>query len=85
MWTRRFGMSDDDSVPYQPVQIDYMRDVFRPKQFVKETKEVKPKELYQSVYDNLNVKRSSDNPIRKEDDPKALGIVPTNSRNRKET
>ena len=45
-------MSDDDSVPYQPVQIDYMRDVFRPKQFVKETKEVKPKELYQSVYDN---------------------------------
>ena len=67
-------MSDDDSVPYQPVQIDYMRDVFRPKQFVKETKEVKPKELYQSVYDNLNVKRSSDNPIRKEDDPKALEL-----------
>ena len=74
LWIRCLGMSDDDSIPYQPVRIDYMRDVFRPKQFVKEAKEVKPVELYHSVYDNLNVKTDVVVPIADEDDSKALEL-----------
>lgn len=67
-------MSDDDTVAYQPVRIDYLRDVFRPKTFVRESKEVKVKELYQSVYDNPNVKEKDVAASPKEEDSEALKL-----------
>ena len=60
---------DSSSIRYIPHQVDYMRDYFRPKQFVKEsksnqdnsTKELIVKEndkqiMYTSIYDGFVVK-----------------------------